>query len=135
ITAPLRDANARVRGVRASLAFRSARLRAVAGRMRGSLAQRGLGGTLARIAQELRGGGRAKARTVYAEPRDDATPFAVPCSATPGVSFVIPVYGKIAYTLACLHSIARHAGAMPFEVVVVDDGSDDATPQRLAAID
>src|SRR5690606_29622069 len=88
ITAPLRDANARVRGVRASLAFRSARLRAVAGRMRGSLAQRGHGGTLARIAQELRGGGRAKARTVYAEPRDDATPFAVPCSATPGVSIV-----------------------------------------------
>ena len=134
ITAPLRNANARVRGARASLAFRGARLRARLGRLRGSLAQRGLGGTLARIALELRGGVRTRSRTVHATPRDDATPFAVPTSATPRVSIVIPVYGKIAYTLACLRSISRHAASVSFEVIVVDDGSADATPQRLAAV-
>lgn len=134
ITAPLRDANARLRGVRASLAFRGARVRALAGRLRGSLAQRGLAGTLARIAQEMRGRPAARSRTVYVDPVDDATPFEVPTSTTPRVSIVIPVYGKVAYTLACLRSIARHAGPIPFEVIVVDDGSPDATPQRLAAI-
>jgi GT2 family glycosyltransferase/glycosyltransferase involved in cell wall biosynthesis len=134
ITAPLRSANARLRRVRASLAFRSARLRNAIGRTRGSLAQRGLAGTLARIAQEFGGRGAAKARAVHAEPKDDATPFTLPTSATPRVSIVIPVYNKVAYTLACLRSLAERAGDVPFEVIVVDDGSSDATPQRLAGI-
>jgi GT2 family glycosyltransferase/glycosyltransferase involved in cell wall biosynthesis len=102
--------------------------------VRGSLAQRGLAGTLARIAQELHGAGPARPRLAYAEPQDDAAPFALPTSDAPRVSIVIPVYDKIAYTVACLRSLAAHAGAVPFEVLVVDDGSTDATPQRLAAI-
>ncbi len=134
ITAPLRTANARMRGVRASLAYRTLKLRAVAGRLRGSLAQRGVAGTLARIAQELRGGGPAKARATYAAPSEAFAPFAVPCSDTPHVSIVIPVYNKFAYTAACLRSLAEHAGAIPFEVIVVDDGSSDATPQRLGEV-
>jgi len=134
ITAPLRGANARLRRVRASLAFRSARLRNAIGRTRGSLAQRGFVGTLARIAQEFGGRGPARPRTTYAEPRDDTTPFALPTSATPRVSVVIPVYNKVAYTLACLRSLGEHAGKVPFEVIVVDDGSSDATPQRLAGV-
>ncbi|HEY6941028.1 glycosyltransferase [Dokdonella sp.] len=135
ITAPLRRANARARGLRGSLAFRGARLRNAIVRTRGSLAQRGLAGTLARILQELRGGGPAKSRTIYAEPKDDATPFALPTSAAPRVSIVIPVYDKVAYTLACLRSLGEHAGEVPFEVIVVDDGSSDATPQRLAGVE
>ncbi|MBO9664715.1 glycosyltransferase [Dokdonella sp.] len=135
LTAPLRRANAGVRSLRASLAYRALHLRNIAGRVRGSLAQRGLAGTVKRIAQEFgRGGGPAPARVVYAEPSDDFAPFAVPSSTTPRVSIVIPVYNKIAYTVACLRSIAAHAGATAFEVIVVDDGSSDATPQRLAEI-
>jgi GT2 family glycosyltransferase/glycosyltransferase involved in cell wall biosynthesis len=134
ITAPLRSANARLRRVRASLAFRSARLRNAIGRTRGSFAQRGFAGTLARIAQEFAGGGAQRSRAVYAEPKDDATPFALPTSATPRVSVVIPVYNKVAYTLACLRSLGAHAGTVPFEVIVVDDGSSDATPERLAGV-
>ncbi|NCT68664.1 MAG: glycosyltransferase [Rhodanobacteraceae bacterium] len=133
LTAPLRRANARLREGRAGLAYRTQRLRALAGRVRGSLAQRGLAGTLARIRQELRGG-PVRPRTIWATPQDDPTPFALPTSATPRVSIVIPVYNKIEYTTACLRSLAEHAGAIPFEVIVVDDGSSDATPQRLAAI-
>ena len=45
------------------------------------------------------------------------------------------VYNKIAYTVACLRSLAQHADATPFEVIVVDDGSSDATAVRLAQID
>ncbi len=134
LTAPLRAANARVRGLRAALAFRSARLRNLAGRTRGSLAQRGFAGTLARIGRELAGGHAGGKPTVYPPPRDDFAPFALPTSDTPVVSIVIPVYDKIAYTSACLRSIAAHAGDTPFEAIVVDDGSGDATPQRLADI-
>ena len=134
ITAPLRAANSRLRRLRASLAFRTLRLRSLIGRLRGSLAQRGLAGTLARIAQELRGKGPAQARIVYAEPRDDFAAFAIPTSDAPLVSIVIPVYNKIAYTSACLRSIAEHAGSIAFEVIVVDDGSTDATPQRVADV-
>ncbi|MDR2013615.1 MAG: glycosyltransferase [Rhodanobacter sp.] len=134
ITAPLRSLNARLRGLRASLVFRAQKARALGGRLRGSLARRGLTGTLARIAQEWRGSGPARASLAHAEPGDDFAPLDIPGSDTPRVSIVIPVYNKIAYTNACLHSIAEQAGATPFEVIVVDDGSSDATAQRLADI-
>ncbi len=134
ITAPLRSANARARELRTRLAFRTSALRALRGRLRGSLAQRGIGGTLARIAQEWRGVGPAGARAIYAPPADDFAPFALPTSDSPRVSIVIPVYNKITYTGACLRSIAEHASTIAFEVIVVDDGSSDATPQRLADI-
>jgi GT2 family glycosyltransferase/glycosyltransferase involved in cell wall biosynthesis len=135
ITAPLRRWNARLAGVRARFAFRTQHVRATLARVRGSLAQRGVAGTLARIVGELRGKGPARARVTYAAPRDDFARFAVPASATPRVSIVIPVYNKIAYTSACLRSLAEHASAIPFEVIVVDDGSGDRTQERLADVD
>jgi len=135
ITAPLRRAKALARRVRASLAFRSARLRSTAGRVRGSLAQRGFAGTLARIAQELRPPQPVATTRQWPEPDGDTTPFAVPASPQPLVSIVMPVYGKWMYTLACLRSIAAHAGPLPFEVIVVDDASPDETAERLAAVD
>ncbi|HEY0181021.1 MAG TPA: glycosyltransferase [Dokdonella sp.] len=134
ITAPLRSVNARVRGARAAIAYRVLHLRNVAGRVRGSLSQRGVVGTFVRIGQELGGTGPARTRIAFPSPSDDGAPFALPASDAPRVSIVIPVHGKIAYTVACLRSLAEHAGATPFEVVVVDDASADATPQRLAEI-
>ncbi len=80
ITAPLRNAKARARTLRTSLAFHTLKLRGAIGRTRGSLAQRGVTGTFARIAQELRGGANERAGVVYAAPQDDFAPFAVPTS-------------------------------------------------------
>ncbi|HEX5122261.1 MAG TPA: glycosyltransferase, partial [Rhodanobacteraceae bacterium] len=91
--------------------------------------------TLGRIVAEFRGKGPTRARVTYEAPRDDFARFAVPASATPRVSIVIPVYNKIAYTSACLRSLAEHAGAIPFEVVVVDDCSSDRTQERLADVE
>ena len=51
--------------------------------------------------------------------------------AVPTVSIIIPAYGNLPYTLACLQSIARHLPAMPFEVIVVEDASGD---QAMAAL-
>ena len=52
-------------------------------------------------------------------------PAAIQPSAHPLVSVVIPIYGKIDYTLRCLASIAAHPPAAAFEVIVVDDCSPD----------
>jgi GT2 family glycosyltransferase/glycosyltransferase involved in cell wall biosynthesis len=135
ITAPLRRWNARLAGARASAAFRTTHLRNTLSRVRGSLAQRGLGGTLSRIVDALRGKGTHRARITYAPPRDDFARFSIPASEAPRVSIVIPVFNKIAYTSACLRSLAEHTSAIPFEVIVVDDGSTDRTIARLADID
>lgn len=59
------------------------------------------------------------------------TPFALPATASPRVSVVIPVYGQIAHTLACLRALAAHPPAVACELIVVDDGSGDTTAQWL----
>lgn len=61
-------------------------------------------------------------------------PFALPVSDTPRVSIVIPVHGKLAYTLACLRSLAKHGAQAPFEVIVVDDASLDGSADTLAKV-
>ncbi len=49
----------------------------------------------------------------------------MPISKDPIVNIVIPVYGKIAYTMRCLASIAENPPNVPFEVIVIDDCSLD----------
>jgi len=100
----------------------------------GSVAQRGLRGTVARIAQEFRRRPPVDAHWQL-EPLDAAfAPFALPCSDTPRVSVIVPIHGKLPYTWACLRSIARHGADAPFEVIVVDDASPDASAVTLAQI-
>lgn len=73
--------------------------------------------------------------SLHVEPIDvPFEPFALPTSAEPLVSVIIPVHGKLAYTLGCLRSIARHAPAAPFEVIVVDDASPDDSAERIGQI-
>ena len=60
--------------------------------------------------------------------------FALPGSDAPVASVVIPVFNQVAHTLRCLHALSQLPSDTPFEVIVVDDGSSDATPERLAAI-
>ena len=53
----------------------------------------------------------------------------------PQVSVVIPVYGKVGYTVRCLASIAGHAPLAAFEVIVVDDYSPDESWDVLSKIE
>jgi len=82
-----------------------------------------------RVVRKIRG------RARYVPPRRrswqleaQVGPLAVPTSATPRTSIVIPAYGEPLLTFSCLASIARHTHG-DFEVIVVDD----ASPAPLAA--
>ena len=49
----------------------------------------------------------------------------------PIISAVIPTHNRLDTLLRVLDSLAAQKGAPPFEVVLVDDGSTDATPQTI----
>ncbi len=53
---------------------------------------------------------------------------------SPKVSIIIAVYNQFGVTLSCLHSIQRHTQDVTYEVIVVDDCSDDRTKEALERI-
>lgn len=55
-------------------------------------------------------------------------------SPAPVVSVIVPIYGKINYTLRCLASIAANSPALAFELIVVDDCSPDDSANILRGI-
>lgn len=52
----------------------------------------------------------------------------------PVVSVLIPVYGKVEYTLACLKSISENLPSVSFEILVLDDRSPDNSVVLLQKI-
>ena len=130
ITKPLRAVGRVLKRIRASLRFRASRLASLAGRVRGSLARRGLRGTFARARQELREQAQQAPVTVQVDtpqPAETYAPLAIATSDTPRVSVIVPVYNQLHHTWNCLKALADTTGSIPFEVIVVDDGSSDAT--------
>jgi GT2 family glycosyltransferase/glycosyltransferase involved in cell wall biosynthesis len=111
------------------------RLQYLLQRVAGSVVQRGMRGTVARVAQEFRL--RPPQDTTWQLEALDTpfVPFALPHHDAPRVSVIIPVYGKLPYTVACLRSIARHGAQASFEVIVVDDTSPDDSVTTLVQID
>ncbi len=58
----------------------------------------------------------------------------LPVEPFPLVSIVVPVFGQLDRTLACLASIADAPTAVGFEVIVVDDASPDGSADALGVI-
>lgn len=99
-----------------------------------SVRSRGWWATLARLWLQLRPT-REPEIALY-QPRDDAfQPFALPHSQEPRASIIIPVFGQLAHTLACLRALAAHPPVVGVEVIVVDDASPDATVATLAQVE
>ncbi len=59
-------------------------------------------------------------------------PLTVPHSDEPLVSVIIPAFNHALETFTCLRAIAEVPEPVPFEVIVVDDGSSDDTTAMLA---
>ncbi|MBT2117210.1 glycosyltransferase [Dyella sp. LX-66] len=117
-----------------SLPWRVKRLRYLSERVLGSIAQRGLRGTLSRVLQEFRPLPPHDLALELLPLEQPFEPFEVPHSDEPRVTVIIPVYGKLAWTLACLRSIAHYGSAAPIEILVVDDASPDETAAILAQV-
>jgi GT2 family glycosyltransferase len=60
--------------------------------------------------------------------------LAFPRFDTPLVSIVIPTYGKLEFTLACLASIHRALPECPFEILVLEDHSGEEGMDLLAEV-
>jgi GT2 family glycosyltransferase/glycosyltransferase involved in cell wall biosynthesis len=127
----------RLRLLAHALRFRLASLRTVPPRLVASLRARGLRATVARIGEWWRA-----RRTVVQTGLDlpppgevvDIDELAFAAVEAPVASVIVPVHNELAFTLACLQSLVRHRDATPFEVVVVDDASSDATARTLPHI-
>ncbi|WP_439653795.1 MULTISPECIES: glycosyltransferase [unclassified Rhodanobacter] len=103
-------------------------------RTRGSLALRGWRGTLARMRQEFQSRPELDEALALLPLDEPFAPFALPAGDEPQVSVIIPVHGELAHTLACLRSLAKHGAQAPFEVIVVDDASPDASAVTLVQV-
>ncbi|MCD9085881.1 glycosyltransferase [Stenotrophomonas sp. SY1] len=57
-----------------------------------------------------------------------------PVHDAPVVSIVIPTYGNLPHTLACLRSIMEHPPQASYEVLVLEDASGDVEIGRLATV-
>jgi len=103
-------------------------------RIRSSVALRGWRSTLARATQEFATRPAADASLELLQLDEQFVPFVLPVSDDPAVSIIIPVHGKLAYTLACLRSLVRYPAQARIEVLVVDDASPDDSAATLAQI-
>ena len=57
--------------------------------------------------------------------------LAFPTYNQPEVTIIVPTYGKLQITVACLRSIAAHAPQVAYEVLVAEDASGDPDIQAL----
>ncbi|WP_374604884.1 glycosyltransferase [Arenimonas sp.] len=116
------------------LAFRLRQAQSLAGRGLNSLRVRGWAGTLERWRQRrappLESAGPVSAPAASSQ----AAALRLPRPDAPRASVIVPVYNQLSMTLACLRALADAGDRSAFEVIVVDDGSSDATPQLLPTV-
>lgn len=103
-----------------------------------SLRTRGLRASWSRAVAHLRPAPPALRARLYLPEAAAFAPFAVPGvdpAVVPAASIVIPVFNQFAHTLACLRALAAHPPRATVEIIVVDDGSSDATEASLRQVE
>lgn len=110
------------------------RLLGLARRTGASLRTRGWRATWNRIRVHSQPAAAAPRTALFLPAQAPFTAFAVPASASPQVSIIIPVYNHFEHTLACLRALAAHPPRVPCEILVIDDGSADDTVACLPQV-
>lgn len=70
-------------------------------------------------------------RVAPIEPPAPTRPIDFPIQEQVEISIIIPVFNQLRFTQACLVSLQEHYGTERFEVILVDDGSTDATAEAV----
>ena len=70
-------------------------------------------------------------RAAPIEPPVPTRPIEFPIHEQIEISIIIPVFNQLRFTQACLASLQEHHGTERFEVILVDDGSTDATAEAV----
>ncbi len=73
-------------------------------------------------------------RVAPIEPPIPTHPIEFPVHEQVEVSIVIPVFNQFRFTQACLASLEEHQGKERFEIILVDDGSTDASAEAVPHI-
>ena len=110
------------------------RVLGLARRTGASLRTRGWRATWSRIRVHSQPAAAAPRTALFLPAPAAFAPFAVPSSARPQVSIVIPVYNHFEHTLACLRALAAHPPRVACEILVIDDGSRDDTVTCLPQV-
>lgn len=66
--------------------------------------------------------------------RDPVAGLEFPVALDPVVSIIVPTYGNVELSAACLHAIMRNPPAEGFEVILAEDASGDAGMQRFSEV-
>jgi GT2 family glycosyltransferase len=85
-------------------------------------------------APKLRASLSPKAAT-RGRPNEPARPLSIPRSSAPAASIVVCAHNQSLYTYNCLKALAENSAGVAFEVIVVDDGSTDDTPDVLGRVE
>ena len=99
-----------------------------------SLRTRGWRASWQRMRAQFQRVPQAQRTALYLPTRAPFAPFAVPASAMPKASIVIPVFNQFTHTLDCLRALAAYPPQAPVEIIVVDDGSSDETVSALPQV-
>lgn len=134
LSAPLRWLYRKGRGQLLAWAYDLKHALSLASRGLASLRARGLRGTWRRL-RERRGQRLARPSAMPPSlPSGGSGALRLPRHAKPVASVIVPVYGHLPLTLACLRALADCGDATPFEVIVVDDASPDDSHRVLPSI-
>jgi O-antigen biosynthesis protein len=77
---------------------------------------------------------RGEPTELSVSPQQSVVDLAFPFYNEPHVTIIIPTYGNLAITTACLRSIAAHPPQVPYEVLVAEDASGDLGIHALAGV-
>ena len=118
----------------APLAYHCSRLASLLRRAVASLRQRGFAATWRIVRQRWSPRPLTQASYILNHGTPDPAQLRFQSEPSPQASVIVPVHNQLAFTLRCLQSLMQSGDTTRFEVIVVDDASNDDSPNTLPGI-